>query len=683
MRRISLIIFCLLLSGITFSQIDRSKAPEPSPEREIKLGKTKEFTLKNGLKVIVVENHKLPQVLINIYLDYDPVYQGEKVGLSEMVGSMLRAGTKKYSKEEFDEELDFLGSDIFATKRGVGISSLTKHIDNSMDLLQQILLYPTFENQKELDKLIKQNKSALEAGLKNPDVISGRVRGVLLYGKKHPYGQYITESSLDNIELSDVKEYYKTYFNPKLAYLTIVGDISFRDAKKLAKRYFGKWESVETPSSTYAELPKSKQVRVALVDLPTATQSSISIFETIDYKKSDKNYFAALLANGILGSGSFGRLFKNIREDKGWTYGAYSRLNDDHKVKGHFLASAKVRNQVTDSAIVEFLKEIKKITNQEADQGEIDIKKAEIAGDFARGLERPETLARYASTIKIEDLADNFYSNYIKNINRVGKAEIKNAISSILNDKMTILVVGKAEEIAPKLNTLGYPIDFYDIWANKISDPTAKESAGDIEPMQVVENYLNAIGGRDRLDEVNTIQQSFEFVGLAPVPLAGQLKRMNPNKFLNEIKFNGVLAIKQRFNGETGEISGMQNTPFSKQQIEEFKSVKGIFEELYYDTDELAVQGIVTRNGQKAYKIKVGHGDKEKTQYFSIDSGLLIYKEEKAKTADGKSFLNFTSFSDYKEFGGVRFPTKIITPQGTMNVSSTLINVGIKESEFD
>ena len=474
MSRTLLIIFYLLFFGVTFSQIDRSKAPDPSPAREIKLGKTKEFTLENGLQVIVVENHKLPQVRVDVYLDYDPVYEGEKAGLTDMVGSMLRAGTKEYTKEEFDEELDFLGSDLFATSRGVGMSSLTKHLDKTMDLLQQILLYPTFDNQKELDKLIKQHKSSLEVGLKNSNVISNRVQNVLLYGKNHPYGEYITESSLDKIGLDDIKEFYQSYFNPKQAYLTIVGDISFHDGKKLAKRYFGQWKSVEISKSAYAKLPERKETRIALVDLPTATQSLITILETVDYKKSDKHYFAGHLANGILGGGSFGRLFKNIREDKGWTYGAYSRLNDDHKIKGKFLASAKVRNEVTDSAIVEFLKEIKKITEQEAEQEEIDIKKAETAGSFARGLERPETLARYARTIKIENLPKDFYSNYLKHTNQVEKEEIKNALSSILSDNMTILVVGKAEEIAPKLKTLDYPIDFYDIWGNKINDPTTK-----------------------------------------------------------------------------------------------------------------------------------------------------------------------------------------------------------------
>ena len=474
MSRTLLIIFYLLFFRVVVSQIDRSKAPDPSPAREIKLGETKEFSLKNGLQVIVVENHKLPQVRVDVYLDYDPVYEGEKAGLTDMVGSMLRAGTKEYTKEEFDEELDFLGSDLFATSRGVGMSSLTKHLDKTMDLLQQILLYPTFDNQKELDKLIKQHKSSLEAGLKNPNVISSRVQNVLLYGKNHPYGEYITESSLDKIGLDDIKEFYQSYFNPKIVYLTIVGDISFRGAKKLAKHYFGQWKSIETPKSAYAKLPERKETRIALVDLSTATQSSITIVEAVDYKKGDHNYFAGRLADRILGGGPFGRLFKNIREDKGWTYGAYSRLSDDYKIKGKFLASAKVRNEVTDSAVVEFLKEIKKITTREVEQEELKIKKAEIAGSFARGLEHPETLAKYARTIKIEGLPKDFYSNYLKRINQVGKVEIKNAISSILNDKTTILVVGIAEEIASKLKMLGYPVDFYDIWGNKISDPTVK-----------------------------------------------------------------------------------------------------------------------------------------------------------------------------------------------------------------
>lgn len=676
------IIYSLLIaftaSSMVFAQVDRTKPPKPLAAREINFGKVETFTLKNGLNVIVVENHKLPKVRVDLSLDVNGFREGNKAGLGSMFGDMFRAGTKKYTKEQLDEKIDFLGIDLFAGNSNLGFSSLKKQLTPSLEIMQDILFNSTFSNQEVLDKLKKQAKTSLDAGEKNPDVISNRVQGVLLYGKDDAWGEYETAQTIDNITLADFKKHYDTYFKPNIAYLTFVGDITSTEAKKIAESYFGKWEAGEVKTSLPPLKKTAKGVKIAFVDLPSATQSSIDIMGLINLKKTSPEYFPSTLGNSILGGGSFGRLFKNIREKHGWTYGAYSSLNDSDKRLGSFSASAKVRNNVTDSATVEFIKEIKTITSVAPTAEELNTKKAEYNGNFAMGLERPETVARFIRTQMVQELPNDFYKNYLKNINAVTANQIPTSLKNVIDpEDLTILIVGKAEEVLPGLEKLGYPIQYFDKFGNPTEKPAAKKEVTGVTAQQVIDKYITAIAGsRANLEKVKTLQADTEMnVPQMPNAIPVVMKQMVPNKVIRIISIMGQ-TMKEGFDGEKA-FSSMRQV--SEEESTQLKNVKGIFAELYYKPADLTLDGIVkTENGSDAYKIIITENGEKSVSYFDVKTGLKV-KEEQSQ--EGNTVV--TENSEYKDFGGIKFPAKISMNGGmTITVKNITINPMLSDSDF-
>ncbi|MCB9082566.1 MAG: insulinase family protein, partial [Lewinellaceae bacterium] len=378
MRFIKLILVLFVLAGVTQlpAQEDfRKTAPKPGPAPKIQLSAYEQFSLPNGLQVIVVENHKLPRVSFQVFVDVPETLEGDYAGVSSMAGQLLTTGTKTRSKAQIDEAIDFIGASLSGNAKGMFGTALSKHRDQLLELMSDVLFNATFP-QEEFDKLKKQTLSGLASQKDDPNAISNNVSSVLLYGKNHPYGELTTEATVSRIGVDQCKEYVRNNFKPNIAYLIIVGDITVADAKKVANTYFGKWVKgdVKKPKLTQPQAPAATQV--SFVDKTGAVQSLIDITYPIDFKPGNPENTAASVMNKILGGGSSGRLFKNIREDKGYTYGAYSSISSDELI-GNFSASASVRNAVTDSSLVEFMAELNRMRNEPVTAEELAFAKAE------------------------------------------------------------------------------------------------------------------------------------------------------------------------------------------------------------------------------------------------------------------------------------------------------------------
>ncbi|MEO5907537.1 MAG: pitrilysin family protein, partial [Saprospiraceae bacterium] len=372
----------------------RSSAPKAGPARPIEIGDSYQFTLANGLKVIVVENHKLPQISYQLSIDRDPILEKEKAGLSGIAGALLATGTVNKSKAEIDEAVDYIGASLRTSPTGGYASSLTKHTDKILALFSEVILKPAFP-EAEFEKIKTQTLSGLQTNKDDPNAISQNVSNALIYGVDHPYGEITNEITVANITLQDTKDYYRDYFKPGNAYLVIVGEITPDVAKAKAEKYFGGWGGGSTPKYVYAFPKPIDNTAVAFVDKSGAVQSVINITYAVQMKPGDQDEIAAEVMNTILGSGFSGRLYRNLREDKAYTYGANSDLNSD-KLVGAFTANASVRNEVTDSAIVQFMIELNKLKNEQVTQTELELAKSYIAGAFARSLESPQTVANFA-----------------------------------------------------------------------------------------------------------------------------------------------------------------------------------------------------------------------------------------------------------------------------------------------
>ena len=422
MKKIFSITLMLLLSlGLT-AQLDRSQRPEAGPSPELNFGKYKVYELDNGLKVIVVEDHKLPRITMRLLVDNDPILEGEKAGYVSLSGEMLRQGTTNRPKDKLDEEIDFIGASLFTSPRLIYTGGLSKYTEDLFEIMADVTLNPAFP-EEEFDKLKKQQISGLESQKDDPQAIASNVYNAVLYGKDHPYGEITTIESVESVSLEDIKTYYENNWIPNNAYLAIVGDIKTKDAKKLAKKYFGNWEQANVPRREYADPATPDQPVIAFTNRDASVQSVINLGNTIELQPGDPDVVKLRLVNQILGGGSLGRLYLNIREDKGFTYGAYSSFDDD-RLTGEFSASASVRNEVTDSAITEFLYEFNRIRTELVTEEELEAAKNYVIGSFGRSLESPQTLGSFALNIERYGWEEDYYSEYLKKLQSVTREEV-------------------------------------------------------------------------------------------------------------------------------------------------------------------------------------------------------------------------------------------------------------------
>src|SRR5690554_6865761 len=460
MKKLSIYLLISLL-GFTaaFAQVDRSTYPAPGPAPAINIGDAETFTLSNGLKVFVVENHKLPRVTFSLILDRDPILEGDKAGFTSMVGELMRSGTVNRTKDQLDEAIDQIGGSISVSSTSARASSLTKHQETLLDLFSDILFNPSFP-QAELDKIKKQYISGLAAAKDDPNSISATVTNAVLYGKDHPYGEKETEATIGNVEVADIQDYYTTYFRPNIAYLAIVGDITKAEAEKLVKTHFSNWERGTVPNHVWPAVKTPEANKVIVVDRPTSVQSIINVVYPVELQYNSPDRIPVTLLSYLLGGGASSRLFTNLREDKGFTYGAYASISPG-KLIGQFSANASVRTEVTDSAAYEIYHEMERLDDNTISEEELTEAKAYLTGSFGRSLENPSTIASFALNSEIQKLPKDYYKNYLKNLDAVSVAELdKLAPKYIKPNNSYLIVVGNASEFKDKLSQFGEVIHY-------------------------------------------------------------------------------------------------------------------------------------------------------------------------------------------------------------------------------
>ena len=429
--------------------LDRSQRPNAGPAPTINIKDSEVFTTTNGITVILSENHKLPKVSINLVMGSDPVLEGSKTGISNLAGELIMSGTESRSKDQLDKEIDYIGANINAGSESIYLSCLTKHLPKAMDLYSDIVFNANFP-QSEFERIVKQNESNLLSAKSNPDQIADNVEKRVNF-KGHPYGEIMTETTLAAITRDDVVAYYKNMFTPTGRYMVIVGDINKDEAIKLVNTYFGSWKGNKNNEAPLGAGNFNQGNRVIFVKKPGAVQSTISISFPVKMKPGDPNQIPLTVMNNIFGGGGFGtRLMQNLREDKAYTYGCYSSLNITDN-GSWFSASGNFRNEVSDSAITQLLYELDRIISDTVTAKELDLTKTSMAGGFARSLENPSTVARFALNIIQNKLPKDYYQTYLQRLDAVDKAAVqKMAQMYFTATNCNIVVVGN-EEIIDKL----------------------------------------------------------------------------------------------------------------------------------------------------------------------------------------------------------------------------------------
>ncbi len=672
----------------TETVFDINTQPKAGPAPTINLGKPQTFELSNGLKVMVVENHKLPRVSAILTIDNGSIFEGDKAGVSSLTGNVLGNGTTSISKDDFNEEVDFLGANVSFSSQGASMNSLSKYFPKVLGLMADGALNPLFP-QEDFDSQKTQLLEGLKFGENDIASIAGQVQGALMYGKNHPKGEFITPETAGNVTLDDVKSFYKKYYNPNNAYLIVIGDVNFNEVKTLATSKFSGWKKGEAVNYTIPEVTNVAKTEINFIDMSSAVQSNISISNTISLKKSDPDFYAALLANRILGGGGVARLFQNLRETNGFTYGAYSNIGNDHETASRFSASALVRNTVTDSAVVEFLKEIKLIKKELVSAEELKIAKASYVGSFVRALEQPATAAQYALNIETENLPKDYYENYLKNFNAVTLEQVRDAANKYFqDDNLRVIIVGKGSDVIPSLEKMGLPINYFDKEGNSVEAPSAAPTvSADVTTQSILDKYISAVGGKENVKAVKSIFVSADVtITGVPFPLTAETKEMTPNKSSMEMNAAGMgTLMKQKFNGESGYIEqqGMKKE-LTAEEIAEKKTETTIFPELHYDLSTLSIEGIEKIDGENAYKVNVDGGDSYR--FYDVKTGYLV-RIESSTEMQGQTITTTVNFSDYTKRGNVILPSTQSVISGPQNIvmkaTDIKINEGVTNADFE
>ena len=686
-----IIALVIILSSSANAQIDRSIMPESGPAPEIFFGKPQTFNLDNGLTVMVVENTKLPRASASLSFDNPLIFEGDIAGVSSILAEMVGNGTQSISKEDFIEEIDYMGASLNVTGSGAFAGSLKRYFPRVLELMASAVLEPLF-TQEEFDRQKNLIKESLKTGDKDVATAANRVEGFITYGSQHPNGEFVTQESLDKASLQDAIDFYNNYSSPSNAYLVIIGDVNYDEIKSKVTNLFGSWSSKDVSASSFPSPTNPDETEIIFVDMPNGVQSVVSIINTVDFNKNNSDYFAALVANRILGGGGAGRLFNNLREDKGWTYGSYSGISESYKTKGTVIAQAQVRNEVTDSAAVELLMELDKMKNSFVTDEELNSAKAKYTGNFVLSLENPSTIAGFARNIITQKLPEDYYNSFLENINNVTKEDVQKAANNyFLTDNTRVFITGKGSEILESIENIEYngkkvKVRYFDKYANEIERPDYSIDS-DISAEDVINEYVKAIGGKDALAEVTSIEVK------ATSNIQGTVLEMysvknNQNQSLMEMSAMGMTIAKTVFNKFQGynEVNG-QRIPLTEVELEQAIINSALFSELNFDFSLVELVGTSDVEGEKAYEIKVTDN---KSVFYSVDTGLKL-KEVESQEVEGNLIVGETYYREYEEVEGILLPkvinqvsASIPIPGGiTFKATSIKLNVETKDSDFN
>jgi zinc protease len=464
----------VVFSSTALAEVDRTKRPEAGVAPAAAFPEFSEHTLSNGLKVFIVESKRQPTVTLRLLIKSGSLYDGSKTGLAGLTAGLLDRGTTHRTAQQFAQELDFFGARFGAgtdeDSTSISIFGLVKFLPKMIDLFTDAVFQPLYP-EDELAKEKKKIMSALAREKQQPSALAPKLRDKLVFGD-HPYGAFATETTVDAITRDDLVAFHAQHFLANRATLAVVGDVKAADVLPVLEKAFGGWKPGTSPAISLPEFPNPDHTTISLVDRPGSVQSTV-VVAAPGVARNNPDYPELSVVNSTLGGGFSGRLFQNLRERNGFTYGASSRFAPQ-QLGGLFAASSDVRNAVTEPAVVEMLNELKRIREQPIDEKELAMQRDYLAGNYLLSLENPGTTAVRVQEIEFFGLPADYYKSYARRVTAVTPEKAQELARKYLrDDKLTIVVVGEGREVKPMLEKLG-PVTVYNTDLNPVPVPPAK-----------------------------------------------------------------------------------------------------------------------------------------------------------------------------------------------------------------
>lgn len=623
--------------GTVIEEIDRTMRPQADAPPKIAFPPYETFTLKNGLKVFLVHDPR-PSVTMRLLVRGGNARDGEKTGLADAVADLMTKGVGELSAADFADRIDFIGGGINASASPDAVSvsafGLKKHLSEILPLFSKTVRQPTYP-QDELDKYIAMQIDGLKANKKEGEFLSTYAVSRVLYGSASPLGKMPSEEAYRSISRDDVVRYHNTFFIPANATLAVVGDLKRDELKNLLEKELGMWNGGTKPTA----LPKVKWQgggRVVLVDRPTSVQSLVRVIGPgPDFGDPDRP--RSFILNSIFGGGTGlgNRLAMNLRETHAYTYTPYSYFAAN-EFGGHFMAGADVRNEVTDSAITQIIYEVNRIVNEPVGLEELELNVKSAVGNYLMSLADPNTTAMRVQSIDFYGLPNDYYDKLVAVYTGTTQQEVMRlATKYFIPDEMSLVVVGKADEVKEKLEQFGT----VEVWDENL-EPMKSVSASDvgITAEEAWGKMLAAMGGKDNLQKVKSIQQqgSGSF-SMGPQKMEGGLKTVQsyPNKSYQELSVNGMKMVQQYVDGTNVVVmQGGSKVPLPVEDQSRMLAESHILPEAWVQDlkGTLTLKGKKTVNGKEAILVEMQLPNANGQIYYLDASTFLPIKVESEGT---------------------------------------------------
>ncbi len=461
----------------------KGKAPVNKEVLKVKLPKPYETRLSNGLQVLVLEDHRLPIFNMQmVILSGGLANPADQLGVAQYTAALLREGTKTRDSRQIAEEVDRLGATLSAAAgltsltSAVSASGLIDNFDQIMELFADVILNPSFPAD-EFDKYRTRQIAQLRLQRSQPAFLASEMFSKVIYAS-HPASRIaLTAEEHQRITPEKLRQFHATHYRPNNAIFAIVGDVKPAEVVAKLEKVFGSWQRGEVPQLNIPKVDEIGPGKIYLIDRPGSVQTNL-VLGNLSIERTDPDYFALQVMNQVLGGGASARLFLNLREEKGYTYGAYSSVSSS-KYRGTFRASTEVRTEVTKGSMDELLYELKRIREEKVPLDEFDRAKRTIVGSFALQLEFPQSVLQNVITQKIYGLPDDYWDTYPQKISAVTQDELQRVARQYLDlDRLQVVAVGDAKQIAEVLKKYG-TVEIYDTEGKLLKSSGPEASGGE------------------------------------------------------------------------------------------------------------------------------------------------------------------------------------------------------------
>ncbi len=667
---LSLITLFTVINMQAKDKVDLTQKPDALPAKDVNFPKYETATLKNGLKVFVIRDDQQPTIVFRIMINGGSAVEGNKTGIADLTAQILSKGAGSRSAFDIANALDGIGANVSVSAAGdyniVSGSCLKKHLPLVLEITRDILTKPTFP-EAEFPKLVSQMVAGIKQEKSRSSAVAAVISRIAMYGKDHPYSKKASEASLSQISVNDLKSYFSNYFLPNNASMSIIGDVDVKDIKADLEKYFADWKP-----GTIADLsvPKAEPMPIGVyfVKRPVATQSSV-VVATPAVARNHPDYDVLNLSSSVIGAGFAGRLFRTLREQYSYTYTPFGYLTQA-KYINRFACGADVRSNVTDSSVAVILEQLRLLAYEAPGDEELNrLKKYEV-GQYLMSFASSEFVGSLIQNANFYGIDMKDVKNYHKKLQSFTPNQIQQTAAKYMNPQSAYIVVVGKPEVLTSLEKFGKVYEF-NMDYEPMTGENAKMEKVDLSAEQLLAKYVKAIGGLEKINSITTLTKSstVEF-GMQGQNFPGTIveKTKVGNKQYSSLNVQNVLSTEVWADG----VNVWMKAQGSIAQAEGDDKDKILKDAVLFADSKLLENGNkceVLGKQQNNILLKVVYkSGLESTYYFDADNYLIIKKESVEMMGADAMPVTYT-YSDFKEFNGMKMPTSIKTDTPIYNIS--------------